>query len=159
MSDADYEAFLNKASADISAPAPAQTQSTPKAKTVNTTEVHPALKSVKASYTSDTDADFEPVSLSLSEGSGSKLSEEEFAELAGTGGKDFEVMDVQSFDPHGQYKAVVQAVEKAANVKAKVVSVFRTEKGGARCEYWILAVHDAKEQRKAVGFKVDAVES
>ncbi|KAI9725994.1 MAG: hypothetical protein M1828_002322 [Chrysothrix sp. TS-e1954] len=159
MTDADYEAFLNKASSDAAAPAPAQTQSTPKAATVNTSQVHPALKSVKATYTSDTDSDFEPVSLSLSEGSGSQLSEEDFAKIAGIGSKDFEVMDVKSFDPHGRFNEVVQAIEQAANVKAADVNVFRAEKSGARCEYWILAVHDTKEERKAVGFKVDAVES
>lgn len=65
MSDADYEAFLNKANEDASggqATAQAQEYGT---KSVNTA-VPTALKNVEETYTSEADEPFEPVALNFS---------------------------------------------------------------------------------------------
>lgn len=64
MSDADYEAFLNKANANSNeGKAQAQSESGGYGtKSVNTA-VPQALKSVEATYTSDADEPFEPVAL------------------------------------------------------------------------------------------------
>jgi hypothetical protein len=62
MSDADYEAFLNKANQDTGGgEATTQSQSYG-TKSVNT-EVPKALESVQEYYTSDADEPFEPVAL------------------------------------------------------------------------------------------------
>jgi hypothetical protein len=69
MSDADYEAFLNKANSDPNeGKAQAQGQSEGYGtKSVNTA-VPKELKSVEATYTSDADEPFEPVALSYQGG-------------------------------------------------------------------------------------------
>jgi hypothetical protein len=63
MSDADYEAFLNKANQDMGGnEATAQSKKSYGTKSVNTA-VPKALESVQEYYTSDADEPFEPVAL------------------------------------------------------------------------------------------------
>ncbi|KAF9738257.1 hypothetical protein PMIN01_03540 [Paraphaeosphaeria minitans] len=64
MSDADYEAFLNKANADSNG-SKAQAQSPAEGYGTKSVDaaVPQALKSVEATYTSDADEPFEPVAL------------------------------------------------------------------------------------------------
>ena len=69
-------------------------------------------------------------------------------------------MSVEEFDPKGQYKDVVSAVEKAGGGKGKgEVQVFRVEMGGARVEYWVVKVVEEGEERRVVGVRAKAVES
>jgi hypothetical protein len=62
MSDADYEAFLNKANQDSSGGETTTQSKGYGTKSVNT-EVPKALESVQEYYTSDADEPFEPVAL------------------------------------------------------------------------------------------------
>ena len=78
MSDADYEAFLNKANAD-SNEGKAQTQSQSQSEGYGTKSVNAAvpqaLKGVDATYTSDADEPFEPVALKFE---GDEITQGEF---------------------------------------------------------------------------------
>lgn len=85
MSDADYEAFLNKANAD-SEEGKAQAQSQSEGygtKSVNAA-VPQALKSVDATYTSDADEPFEPVALNYE---GDEITERKCACVGVAGGE------------------------------------------------------------------------
>ena len=63
-------------------------------------------------------------------------------------------LSVQDFDPHGQYKEVLQAVEEAGDGK---VRVFRVDHGSTRAEYYVISLEE--KDKKIVGFKAKAVES
>ena len=66
---------------------------------------------------------------------------------------DVSTLSAKEFDPKGQYDAVLKAVEKAAD--GAKTHIFQIELGGARGEYWIVAVHEGK----VVGVRAKAVES
>lgn len=63
-------------------------------------------------------------------------------------------MSPQEFDPHGQYKAVLEVVERSGDGKSRI---FRVEHGRTRAEYYVVG-HDQERQR-IVGLKAKAVES
>ncbi|KAF1962967.1 hypothetical protein CC80DRAFT_398714 [Byssothecium circinans] len=149
MSDADYEAFLNKANADSSGGGGAATTQAKSygTKSVNT-EVPKVLSSVQEYYTSDADEPFEPVALEFE---GDEVSAERLKKLLGHG-EAVEEIGVKEWDPKGQYKSVVEAVEKASTGRIKV---FRVELEGTRTEYYVVGVKEGK----VVGLKALSVES
>ena len=63
-------------------------------------------------------------------------------------------LTTQDFDPRGQYKDVLQAVEKAGDGVARV---FRVHHGSTRAEYYVVGLD--KKGKKVVGLKAKAVES
>lgn len=63
-------------------------------------------------------------------------------------------MTTKEFDPQGQYKEVLQAVEKAGDGSARI---FRFETGKARAEYYVIGF-DEKGGR-IVGLRAKSVES
>ncbi|KAK3215279.1 hypothetical protein GRF29_19g2718259 [Pseudopithomyces chartarum] len=147
MSDADYEAFLNKANEDTSGgqvKAQAQDFGT---KSVNTT-VPAELKNVDEIYTSEADEAFEPVALNFS---GDELSAQQIKTIL-SHNDEVEELSVDKWDPRGQYKKVVEAVKKATDGEVKV---FRVELSGARSEYYVVGVKDGK----VLGLKALSVES
>ena len=153
-SDADYQAFLDKAGADAQGSGVKTQQYSSGGQQLTTASVPAALGKVQATFVSDADEPFEPVSMEHGV-SGGKASAEDVAHLAGV--KKGDVTHVgawKEFDPKGHYGEVKDAVEK----EAKNMSVWKIEKSGARCEYWILGI--AKEDEgKVVGFRAKAVES
>ena len=74
------------------------------------------------------------------------------AGIAGVGEGEVREMGVGEFDPRGEYKDLVDKVREVGGAE---VRVFRVEMGRARCEYWVVAVHEGR----LVGVKVKAVES
>lgn len=80
-------------------------------------------------------------------------SENEFGELIGHKG-DVSTIRTKEFDPKGDYKEVVQAVEKAGDGKARI---FRLETGKSRAEYYVVGFDE--QEGKIVGLKAKAVES
>ena len=80
-------------------------------------------------------------------------SPDEFASLIKHKGS-VSTLSTKEFDPKGQYKDVVEAVEKAGDGKA---GVFRVEEGGSRVQYWVLGLD--RSEVKVVGFRAKAVES
>ena len=62
-------------------------------------------------------------------------------------------MSVKEFDPKGQYKSVISAVEEVGG--GNKVQVFRLEMSGARVEYWVVVVGDGR----VLGVRAKAVES
>ncbi|KAJ4297481.1 hypothetical protein N0V90_005373 [Kalmusia sp. IMI 367209] len=107
MSDADYEAFLNKANEDTGgAEATAQTKKYG-TKSVNTA-VPRELESVTETYTSEADEPFEAVALKYEHGS---LSSRHLKELLGHD-EEVEELSVKKWDPRGQYESVVETVKK-----------------------------------------------
>lgn len=160
MGDEEYAAFLDKASADREPQASTQSASlSNKAKhtTVTTSSVPGSLKNLKATYTSDSDEPFEPVSLDRKSKSG-ELTAEEVTELIGAKKGAVSEIDVKSFDPRGEYTKVFGAIEGAVGKDAKALKVFKVEAGGARVEYWILGAAIMGEQH-VVGAKALSVES
>ena len=69
-------------------------------------------------------------------------------------GSDVSTLNTEEFDPQGQYKDVLRAVEEAGDGKARV---FRLDHGRTRAEYYLISL-DMRSQR-IVGFKAKAVES
>ena len=63
-------------------------------------------------------------------------------------------LSTQDFDPKGQYKEVLQVVEKAGDGKARV---FRVHHGSTRAEYYVVGLDE--KGKKVVGLKAKAVES
>ncbi|EXJ77181.1 hypothetical protein A1O3_10339 [Capronia epimyces CBS 606.96] len=161
--DASYAAFLDKANADPKA-GHEQSESTSQARTkfdpttTSQLEALPAsLKSLpEVTYTSDTDAPFEPITLNYA---GSKLpSVAEFEKSLGLKGKvtgSVEELTTEEFDPRGEYREIIERVAQAAKGKDVGVKLFRVEISQTRAEYYILTVGD----RALVGVVVKAVES
>ncbi|KAK7179236.1 hypothetical protein PSPO01_14678 [Paraphaeosphaeria sporulosa] len=149
MSDADYEAFLNKANANSNeGRAQAQSQSEGYGtKSVNAA-VPQALKSVEATYTSDADEPFEPVALNYD---GDEITEQQLKEIL-SHNDEVEELSVSKWDPKGQYKNVVDTVKKVVDGEVKV---FRVALTGAREEYYVVGVKDGK----VLGLKALSVES
>jgi len=80
-------------------------------------------------------------------------SADEFGELIGVK-SEVSTMTTKEFDPQGQYKEVLQAVEKAGDGSARI---FRVETGKARAEYYVIGF-DEKGGR-IVGLRAKSVES
>ncbi|KAL8824239.1 MAG: hypothetical protein Q9191_005194 [Dirinaria sp. TL-2023a] len=149
-SDEAYSSFLDQANQDTGAtkattkPAPASTKTTD-------TDVPVSLQQVEQFYVSDADEPFEPVSLKWS---GSNMpSENEFRDLIGHG-SEVTTVEVEEFDPKGQYRNVLQAVEEAGDGKARV---YRIGHGRTRAEYFVVGFD--RTGQKIVGMKAKAVES
>ena len=178
-SDEAYSSFLEQANQETGA-SNASAQSTSAATKAVDTDVPVSLQKVEQYYTSDADEPFEPVSLKWS---GSNMPSEgtymtpDLAILCqitsrtmSPRGADIEILDefkdlvdhksevstlsTQEFDPKGQYKEVLQAVEEAGDGKARV---FRVHHGSTRAEYYVVGLH--RKGKKVVGLKAKAVES
>lgn len=155
-SDEDYSTFLDKASSDTKSARSVSAQSHTNKKqhtTVTTSSVPGPLKDIKATYTSDADEPFEPVSLTRN--NNRALTADEVCELIGAKGGAVSEIGIKDFDPQGQYESVLQAVEGA--VEGKSMKAFKVDMNGARCEYWVLGL--AKDGGHVVGVKALAVES
>lgn len=63
-------------------------------------------------------------------------------------------MSPKEFDPHGQYQAVLEAVERSGG---GMLRIFRVDHGKSRAEYYVVG-HD-QEGKKIVGLKAKSVES
>jgi len=158
--DASYASFLDKASQDTgmsplnSGPKSAQA---PNPRTSQSSSNIPsALRNINATYTSDADSPFKPVSF---EYDGSELpSVQEFealvAKASGNNGPArAEELSVAEFDPRGEYGDVVKEVEGV--VEGGEVKVFRVGKGKTRAEYFIVGLGGGR----VVGVRAEAVES
>lgn len=63
-------------------------------------------------------------------------------------------MSTKEFDPQGQYKKVIEAVEQSGDGKTRI---YRVEHDRTRVEYYIIGID--KESGGVVGLKAKAVES
>ncbi|KAL8727682.1 MAG: hypothetical protein Q9181_005622 [Wetmoreana brouardii] len=148
-SDGAYASFLDQANQDTGTSRASTTSESATTKAVDT-EVPVGLQNVKQYYTSEADEPFEPVSLKWD---GDNMpSENEFAELIGH--DSVSTMSTKEFDPRGQYKDVVQAVEKTGDGKSRI---FRVVHGKTRLEYYVVGLDKGKG--RVVGLKAKAVES
>ncbi|KAL8690370.1 MAG: hypothetical protein Q9218_004165 [Villophora microphyllina] len=149
-SDDAYGSFLEQANQDTGASNVSATSERTTTKAVDT-NVPVTLQKVEQYYTSEADEPFEPVSLKWD---GNNMpSEKEFTKLIGHG-SDVSTMGTKEFDPQGQYKDVIQAVEKAGDGKSRI---FRATHGKTRVEYYVVGLD--KEKGRVVGLKAQAVES
>ena len=157
--DASYSSFLDKANQDTgvsplnSSPKSAQA---PSAKSYSSTNVPYVLKNIDATYTSDTDSPFEPVSFDYDKTS--LPSTQEFEKLVARASKDSgparaEELSLEDFDPRGEYRDVVKRVEEVAD--GGEVKVYRVGRGKTRAEYFIVGLGDGR----IVGVRAEAVES
>lgn len=80
-------------------------------------------------------------------------SADEFGELVGVK-SEVSTLSTRDFDPKGQYKEVLKAVEKAGDGKTRI---YRVEQGKARAEYYVVSFD--QEGGRVVGLKAKAVES
>lgn len=181
-SDDAYGSFLDQANQDTGASKPSSTPNSSFATTKAVdTDVPAPLQTVELYYTSEADEPFEPVSLKWS---GKKMPskgrdfssrrtvaiidisavEHEHANATATPsdefkdlvehGSDVSIMSPTEFDPHGQYKAVLKAVERSGDGSS---TIFRVDHGKTRAEYYVVG-HD-QERKRIVGLKAKAVES
>ncbi|KAL4723331.1 hypothetical protein ACLX1H_009821 [Fusarium chlamydosporum] len=154
--DDDYMAFLNKANQDTGAGASTQEKTVFKAKD-HGVEVPKAISEVckKAVYTSDADEPFEEVSLKW-QGENGLPTETEFAKLINHSSPDsaeIEILDPLSWDSHGKYTDVIEAVREAS--QGNDVRVYQISRDSTRTEYWVVSHADGK----LIGAKALAVES
>ena len=63
-------------------------------------------------------------------------------------------MNTKEFDPNGQYKEVLRAVDEAGDGKSRI---FRVVHGKTRAEYYVVGLDKGKG--RVVGLKAKAVES
>jgi len=148
--DASYASFLDKANQDTGGPAQNSQAESGQASSRKSAEVPPALQTVNAYYTSDTDEPFEPIALDYN---GSSLPDAKvFGEVVAGQSSSVEEMSVEEWDPSGQYGEVVEKVKSASN---GTVKIFRVARGKTRAEYYIIAMKDGR----LVGMMARAVES
>ena len=151
--DASYASFLDKANQDSSTASSKSQPSSSKYTTKSVTASVPSsLQNISATYVSDTDSSFEPVSLGWKEDT--LPNEKQLAELIGHNAGEVEEVERKNFDPRGQYKDVVGKVEEAGNGDVKV---FRVGHGKTRAEYYVVSLD--KKGDRVVGLKAQAVES
>lgn len=158
--DASYASFLDKANQDTgilplkSGPKSAQALSPDTAH--SSSNIPSALQNISATYTSDTDSSFEPVSFDYD---GSELpSAQEFEKLVAkasgnNGPARWKELSEGEFDPRGEYVDVVKKVKGV--VEREEVKVFRVGKGKTRAEYYVVGLGGGK----VVGVRAEAVES
>ncbi|KAI1093382.1 hypothetical protein F5B19DRAFT_450105 [Rostrohypoxylon terebratum] len=163
-SDGDYMAFLDKANEDPSKGyTKPQSASKQEFKATDDGAQIPAAiqEATKDSfYVSDADEPFAPVYLAWNEGGKGLPDEEEFATLIHhpePANAQIEILDPADWDTQGQYKAILDAVEKAG--KGNDVRVYRVSKGGVKVEYWVVTTEGKGASAKLVGAKALAVES
>jgi len=157
--DASYSSFLDKANQDTGTePLNSQpkTAQAPNRKSYSSENIPASLQKIDATYTSDTDSPFEPVSFDYD---GKSLpSAQEFEKLvakaAGNNGPArAEELSVEDFDPRGEYEEVVGSVKGVA--EGGEVKVYRVGRGKTRAEYFVIGV----EGGRLVGVRAEAVES
>lgn len=88
------------------------------------------------------------------------VSTEEFATLIHhpePANAQIEILDPADWDTQGQYKAILDAVQKAG--EGNDIRVYRVSKGGVKVEYWIVTTEGKGASAKLVGAKALAVES
>ena len=158
MADDDsYADFLDKANQDTGGAQTTQ-KSAGKGGRMKTSAVDDqhtvpaALKSIDAIYVSDSDEEFEPVSLKFGGKSVDEKSVPQLLDLPGDA--EIEEMETKEWDPRGQYRDVVQKVE---SVTEGGVKVFRAPIGGTRVLYCVLGL--AKGGGRVLGVRTVAVES
>lgn len=150
MSDDTYSSFLDQANQDTGA-----SKTSTKSKSVATkavdTDVPVMLQEVDQYYTSESDEPFVPVSLKWS---GKNMpSENEFGKLI-EHKSEVSTLTTKEFDPQGEYKKVMEAVERSGDGKTRI---YRVEHDRTRVEYYVVGFD--KEDGKIVGLKAQAVES
>ena len=102
------------------------------------------------------------VCMYLTKAKKSKHKTDDFATLIGHKGGVSRI-SVKEFDPRGQYREVVEAVEKVGRGGKDGVRVFRVEMGGTRVVYYVVGLQGGGggtgEEGRVVGMRVVAVES
>ncbi|KAI1418300.1 hypothetical protein F5Y13DRAFT_151061 [Hypoxylon sp. FL1857] len=163
-SDEDYMAFLDKANRDPSE-GYTKPQSSSKQEfkaTDDGAQIPAAIQEATkdAFYVSDADEPFVPVYLAWDEDGKGLPDEEEFVSLIqhpDPSNAQIEIQDPADWDPQGQYKSILDAVQKVG--KGNDVRVYRVSKGGAKAEYWVVTTEGKGANAKLVGAKALAVES
>ncbi|KAI0832988.1 hypothetical protein F5Y06DRAFT_290339 [Hypoxylon sp. FL0890] len=163
-SNEDYMAFLDKANRDPSEGyTKPQSSSRQEFKATDDGAQIPAViqEATKDTfYVSDADEPFVPVYLVWDEGGKGLPDEEEFASLIqhpDPSNAQIEIQDPAEWDPRGQYKSILDAVEKVG--KGNDVRVYRVSKGGTKVEYWVVTTVGKGANAKLVGAKALAIES
>lgn len=175
-SDEAYTSFLLNSSRDYSSPAPpggSKTATTTTNKSIISPPSNPpagisALHSSKF-YTSDIDSPFEAIEIPLPEASTASKSgvyREVMAQALGVEVEAVRKMSIAEWDPRGEYRDVVDAVQEWIAVgdttKEAEVAVFAVEGQGARVEYFVVGLVRGEkdgEGDRLVGMKVLSVES
>ncbi|KAI0124476.1 hypothetical protein F4776DRAFT_629902 [Hypoxylon sp. NC0597] len=162
--DEDYMAFLDKANRD---PSEGYTKSQSSSKqefktTDDGVQIPAAIQEATKDtfYVSDADEPFVPVYLAWDEGGKGLPDEEEFASLIqhpDPSNAQIEIQDPADWDPQGQYKSILDAVQKVG--KGNDVRVYRVSKGGTKAEYWVVTTEGKGANAKLVGAKALAIES
>ncbi|MCJ1482415.1 hypothetical protein MMC06_002579 [Schaereria dolodes] len=149
-SDEAYSSFLERANQDTGTSSTSTKTSSAATKTVDT-DVPAPLQTIEQYYVSEADEPFVPVSLKWT--GRSMPSEYEFKDLVGHDGE-VSTMSTQEFDPKGDYKEVIEAVQTSGDGKARI---FRLHQGRAKAQYYIVGFDE--KGKRIVGLKANAVES
>ncbi|KAL8762185.1 MAG: hypothetical protein Q9184_001782 [Pyrenodesmia sp. 2 TL-2023] len=149
-SDDAYSSFLDQANQETGADNVSAKSNTATTRAVNT-GIPVGLQNVEQYYISEADEPFEPVSLKWD---GRNMpTENEFAELIGHDST-VSMLDATEFDPRGQYKDVLQAVQKAGDCESRV---YRVQHGKTRIEYYVIGLD--KGNMRVIGLRAKAIES
>jgi hypothetical protein len=158
--DASYASFLDKANQDTGGASlnylPKSAQAFNLRSAGTSSNIPSALQNISATYTSDTDSPFEPVSF---EYEGTELpSPQEFEKLIAKASGNSrparaEELNVSEFDPREEYRDVVRKVEEV--VDRGEVKIFRVTRGETRAEYYLVGLGGGR----VLGIRTEAVES
>ncbi|POS83528.1 hypothetical protein EPUL_003954 [Erysiphe pulchra] len=153
MNDKDYMEFLNKAN-EIDFQSNRTDKFELKSLDQNL-EIPEVLQKAtqEAYYISDADEPFVPVVLKVKDGIPDEVSFAELVNHPEPARAQVRIMDTNRWDPHGQYKMIIDSVKQVTrNDQIRVYQIFLSN---TMSEYWLVGVKD----EFLLGVKAVAVES
>lgn len=160
-SDEAYASFLDKANQPLGSAKNTTTSTCSTSKSHSTSQsgdIPASLKSLNATFTSESDEPFEPFTIPISSSSSAVPDASEFAKLIEEEGKAVEELSMEEFDPKGEYGEVVGKVKEAASGGKGEVKFFRVEgKSRTRVVYHVVGLD--KEGGRLIGVRAVSVET
>lgn len=158
-SDEAYASFLEQANQSVGSAKNTSTSSTSKSQPSSQSgNIPPPLKSLDATFTSESDEPFEPFTIPYSSSSSSLPGAPEFAKLVEEDGKAVDEMSMEEFDPRGEYGEVIGKVKDASSGGESEVKIFRVEgKSRTIVVYYVVGLD--QEGGRLVGVRAVSVET
>lgn len=153
MNDTDYMEFLNKAN-EIDVPSYRSDKFELK-NLDQSLEIPEALQKItqEAYYISDADEPFVPVVLKVTGGIPDEVTFAKLINHPEPAHAEVRIMDTNKWDPHGQYKNIIDSVKEVA--QNDQIRVYQIILSNTMSEYWLVGVKD----EFLLGVKAVAVES
>ncbi|KAI6249748.1 hypothetical protein HI914_01337 [Erysiphe necator] len=154
MHDEDYLNFLNKAN-EIDVQSSNGSKRLQLKSLDQSVEIPEALQqaTLDAYYISDTDEPFVPVVLKVKDGMPDEISFAKLVNHPEPTNAEVQIMDTNKWDPHGQYKKIIDTVKEV--VQNEEIRVYQIFLSNITSEYWLVGI----KEESLLGVKAMAVES